>query len=105
MFAVNRELKMLVQAYKNVESNFSLPIHLPDREREGRAWMLNSENVKELVGGKLTVEAFPTAVMRAGLARVKRNTAPRDSFGDRTVTNYDIEQFCRMLKEPSSVTN
>lgn len=46
VLAVNCQFKMFVQAYKNVELNFSLTIHLPDREREGRAWMLGSENVK-----------------------------------------------------------
>jgi hypothetical protein len=49
-------------------------------EREGRAWMLGSEKVKELVGGKLAVEAFPVAVEHVWLARVKSNTAPTRFF-------------------------
>jgi len=81
VFAVNCEFKMFAQAYKKVELNFSLAIHLPAREREGRAWMLDSENVKELVGGKLAVEVFPAAaIARAWLTRVKSNTDPTRLF-------------------------
>jgi hypothetical protein len=46
-----------------------------------------------------------TSLGRAFIYSRKRHTSPSISFDEQIATNCDHEQFCRMSKEPSSVTN